>query len=72
MFWKYIEKIYFTKQIQNIPFWKNKQIDIDVLYKGYVWELGIELCKQDYLHPKMHCSWSIKKVLPALVPDMTY
>ena len=28
--------------------------------------------KQDYLHPKMHCSWSIKKVLPALVPDMTY
>lgn len=47
MLWKYIEKIYFTKQIQHIPFWKNKQIDIDILYKGYVWELGIELCKQD-------------------------
>ena len=28
--------------------------------------------KQDYLHPKMHCSWSIKKVLPALVPEMSY
>ena len=28
--------------------------------------------KADYLHPKMHGSWSIKKVLPALVPDMTY
>ena len=28
--------------------------------------------KKDYLHPKMHGSWSIKKVLPALVPDMTY
>lgn len=28
--------------------------------------------KQDYLHPQMHGSASIKKVLPALVPDMTY
>lgn len=31
-----------------------------------------DVFKEDYLHPKMHASWSIKKVLPALVPDMTY
>lgn len=28
--------------------------------------------KQDYLHPNMHGSSSIKKVLPSLVPEMTY
>ncbi len=28
--------------------------------------------KQDYLHPHMHGSSSIKKVLPSLVPEMTY
>ena len=47
MFWKYIEKINWEKKIQHIPFLKNKHIDINILYKGYVWELGIELCKQD-------------------------
>ncbi|MBR2082458.1 MAG: DUF2779 domain-containing protein [Elusimicrobiaceae bacterium] len=31
-----------------------------------------DVFKQDYLHPKMHASWSIKKVLPALVPEMSY
>lgn len=28
--------------------------------------------QQDYLHPKMHGSSSIKKVLPSLVPQMSY
>lgn len=31
-----------------------------------------DVFKEDYLHPKMHGSWSIKKVLPALVPEMSY
>ena len=31
-----------------------------------------DVFKQDYLHPKMHASWSIKKVLPALVLEMSY
>ena len=31
-----------------------------------------DVFKDFYLHPKMHGSWSIKKVLPALVPDMSY
>ncbi len=31
-----------------------------------------DVFKADYLHPKMHGSWSIKKVLPALVPETSY
>ena len=31
-----------------------------------------DVFKADYLHPKMKCGWTIKKVLPALVPEMSY
>ena len=31
-----------------------------------------DVFKKDYLHPKMKCGWTIKKVLPALVPEMSY
>lgn len=31
-----------------------------------------DVFKAGYLHPKMQGSWSIKKVLPALVPEMSY
>ncbi len=31
-----------------------------------------DVFRKDYLHPKMYGSYSIKKVLPALVPEMSY
>ena len=42
MFWKYIEKINWDKQIQHIPFLKNKQLYINIEYKGYTWECGLK------------------------------
>ena len=42
MLWKYIEKINWKRNIQHIPFLKNKQLDISITYKGYFWECGLK------------------------------
>lgn len=39
---KFIEKIKWDKKIQQIPFFKNKQLHINIEYKGYTWECGLE------------------------------
>lgn len=40
--------------------------------KDRLWDLGTPFRKALYVHPKFQGSWSIKVVLPTLVPDMTY
>lgn len=47
MFWKYIEKINWEKDIRNIFLLKNKRLNISITYKGYIRELGLE-CKNEY------------------------
>lgn len=37
-----------------------------------LWDLADPFRKAFYAHPAFHGSWSIKKVLPVLIPDMTY
>jgi len=37
-----------------------------------LWDLEVPFAKRDYVHPAFHGRSSIKEVLPALVPDMTY
>lgn len=32
----------------------------------------LPLAREHYYHPSQHGSWSIKKVLPALVPELSY
>ncbi len=39
---------------------------------GRLWDLIVPFRKGYFLHPDFHCSHSIKAVLPALVPGMTY
>lgn len=40
--------------------------------EGRLWDLAEPFRKAQYVHPDFRGSWSIKKVLPVLVPDMTY
>ncbi len=40
--------------------------------KNRLWDLATPFRTGLYVHPKFHGSWSIKAVLPALVPGMTY
>lgn len=40
--WNYIEKINWDKEIAQIPFFKNKQLHINIEYQGYAWECGFE------------------------------
>jgi hypothetical protein len=40
--------------------------------KDRLWDLAGPFRGADYVHPDFEGSWSIKNVLPALVPDMTY
>lgn len=40
--------------------------------KGRLWDLADPFRKGCYVHPGFEGSWSIKKVLPVLVPTMTY
>ena len=37
-----------------------------------LWDLETPFAKRDYVHPRFHGRSSIKEVLPALVPNMTY
>ena len=39
---KFIEKIKWDKEIAQIPFFKNKQLHINIEYQGYTWECGFE------------------------------
>ncbi|MBI4369391.1 MAG: DUF2779 domain-containing protein [Elusimicrobia bacterium] len=40
--------------------------------KARLWDLYFPFKKRHYVHPKFYGSASIKTVLPALVPEMTY
>lgn len=40
--------------------------------KARLWDLADPFRKAHYVHPDFQGSWSIKKVLPVLVPTMTY
>ena len=40
--------------------------------KERLWDLGTPFRRALYVHPKFRGSWSIKVVLPTLVPDMSY
>lgn len=40
--------------------------------KERLWDLAGPFRSVDYVHPKFHGSWSIKNVLPVLIPSMTY
>ncbi len=40
--------------------------------KGRLWDLATPFRSAAYVHPKFRGSWSIKAVLPALVPGMSY
>lgn len=40
--------------------------------KNRLWDLATPFRSAAYVHPKFQGSWSIKAVLPALVPGMTY
>ncbi|MFC1521335.1 DUF2779 domain-containing protein [Elusimicrobiota bacterium] len=66
----------------SASFEKNVMKNLAVLFPKYrkalkainkrLWDLMIPFSKGYYLHPNAHCSASIKKVLPALIPSMTY
>lgn len=40
--------------------------------RNRLWDLAVPFRKGHYLHPAFRGSWSLKRVLPALVPSMTY
>jgi len=68
--------------VWNKTFEMGRNKEMAVMYPKYadflhrinsrVWDL-MEIFKQGlYIHPEFHGSWSIKNVLPVLVPELTY
>lgn len=57
------------KELAQIDARRAKQL---LSMKERLWDLGGPFRSSNYVHPKFQGSWSIKKVLPTLIPSMTY
>ena len=64
------EKSRIKEMVRDLPMHKRESRRLLEMTERFA-DTG-DVFKADYLHPKMHGSWSIKKVLPALVPEMSY
>jgi hypothetical protein len=53
---------------ETFPQYKKKLLSLE----SRLWDLMAPFMKRHYVHPKFHGSASLKAVLPALVPSMTY
>ncbi len=69
MFWKYIEKINWKKDIQHIFLLKNKQLCISITYEGYFWECGLKGTKEFGFCPH---GWRVEFTILGILFDFLF